>query len=546
VTAQVSSSTPPASARQALAMARAGFEYLAAADPAGLPSGELSECLCELERLAAIETAVRASLLAAFAAGQGPAADAAHSLGAWLMHKTGVSRGAAAGLVGWARRGVAHPLVAVALAEGDVLTESVARNVCRWTDRLPEECRQAADEILVAAARAGADEEDLARLAAEMIARAQPDGDGEGQRSFGDRSVRLETTFDGAGVLRGELTPECAAFLTAVLESLSAPAGADDERSRDQRYHDALAEAARRLVAAGLLPERAGQPVKAWVHVSLADLLVLDADSKLQDEWIAAVRGRWAAARAGASVGGGDGAAWLEGEAARAVCCDASLTPVVTGEANAAALDGLVTLCVELARLDYRGHHAPGPDQDGTGPDGSRPAGTGPGLGGAAGSRAGADTASGRAREAREALERAIIGKAVDLVSGPGGLASFLRTRELGARLGGPSLPLDVGYSADVPPSVRRAVLLRARGHCEWPGGCRQPGWACQVHHVVLKSQGGKTSVRECALLCFYHHEVVIHRWGWTLVVNGDGTTTAWNKDKTKILRSHGPPPRPG
>jgi hypothetical protein len=27
----------------------------------------------------------------------------------------------------------------------------------------------------------------------------------------------------------------------------------------------------RRLVAAGLLPERAGQPVKAWAHISLAD-----------------------------------------------------------------------------------------------------------------------------------------------------------------------------------------------------------------------------------------------------------------------------------
>jgi hypothetical protein len=26
----------------------------------------------------------------------------------------------------------------------------------------------------------------------------------------------------------------------------------------------------------------------------------------------------------------------------------------------------------------------------------------------------------------------------------------------------------------------------------------------------------------------------VIHRWGWTLVVNPDGTTTAWNKDKTQ------------
>jgi hypothetical protein len=38
----------------------------------------------------------------------------------------------------------------------------------------------------------------------------------------------------------------------------------------------------------------------------------------------------------------------------------------------------------------------------------------------------------------------------------------------------------------------------------------------------------------------------VIHRWGWTLVLNPDGTTTAWNKDKTKVRHSHGPPVRPG
>jgi hypothetical protein len=47
-------------------------------------------------------------------------------------------------------------------------------------------------------------------------------------------------------------------------------------------------------------------------------------------------------------------------------------------------------------------------------------------------------------------------------------------------------------------------------------------------------------------LLCTFHHQVAIHRWGWTLVLNPDGTTTAWNKDKTKVLHSHGHPPSPG
>jgi hypothetical protein len=226
------------------------------------------------------------------------------------------------------------------------------------------------------------------------------------------------------------------------------------------------------------------------------------------------VRARWAAHRAAASVGGSDGAAWLDGDAAAAVTCDALLTPVVTGEVNPAALDDLVRLCVELAG------HGSGRCGDGAG--------------------AAAPTARGR-----EALEQAIIGKAVDLVSGPGGLASFLRTRQLGARLGGPSLPLDVGYAESVPAGIRNAVLLRDR-HCRWAGGCSQPAAGCQVHHVKHKSRGGKTSVRDCVLLYWFHHEIVIHRWGWTLVLNPDGTTTAWSPDKTRVLHSHSPPARAG
>ena len=144
-----------------------------------------------------------------------------------------------------------------------------------------------------------------------------------------------------------------------------------------------------------------------------------------------------------------------------------------------------------------------------------------------------------------EALERAIIGKAVDLLSGPGGLASFLRRRQLGARLGGPSLPLDIGYAETIPAGIRNAVTLRDQ-HCRWAGGCNQPATACEVHHVRHKKNGGKTSTKDCLLLCFFHHQVVIHRRGWTLVLNPDGTTTAWNPDKTKILHSHSPPVRPG
>jgi hypothetical protein len=181
------------------------------------------------------------------------------------------------------------------------------------------------------------------------------------------------------------------------------------------------------------------------------------------------------------------------------------MAPIVTGDVNVDALGDLVRLCVEL---DARQR------------DGARDA-------------------------AWAALEQAVIGKAVDLLSGPGGLASFLRRRQLGARLGGPSLPLDIGYSETVPAGIRNAVTLRDK-HCQWAGRCDQPAGACQVHHTRHKADGGPTSVRDCVLLCWFHHQVAIHRWGWTLIVNPDGTTTAWNKDKTKVLHSHGPPVRPG
>ena len=118
-----------------------------------------------------------------------------------------------------------HPVLLAALAEGHVLTKSVALQVARWTRRIPAEFRGQAEEIVVAAARAGADEQALAAICAEILYRtAPPDPDDEKDKDL-DRGVSFETTFDGAGVLRGDLTPQCAAMVQAVLDALSAPAG---------------------------------------------------------------------------------------------------------------------------------------------------------------------------------------------------------------------------------------------------------------------------------------------------------------------------------
>jgi hypothetical protein len=490
-------------------MVRAGLAYLAAADPTQLSAATQAECLRELEQADAIATAARAFIQAGFTAGQGYSGDAEYSAVSWLIHRTHITRGAAVGHAAWAKRTGTHPAVLAALAAGQV-SESAGRLICLWTGKLPEQHRDDADEVLLAAAASGLGLEELAALAAQMYERARGDlPDQDPDRDFADRGLKLATTFGGAGVIHGDLTPECAEIVGRVLDALGAKAGKDDDRTRDQRYHDALQEAMRRLVAANLLPQRAGQPVKAWVHISLADLLLLDVGSALQEQWTAQVRERWAARRAFASETGSEGGAWLDGDAARGIACDAAMAPVVTGDVNVDALVDLVRLCVELDRLRQGGQARPG------------------------------------TTAAWAALEQAVIGKAVDLLAGPGGLASFLRRQQLGARLAGPSLPLDIGYAETIPPGIRNAVILRDR-RCRWAGGCNQPASACEVHHTRHKADGGKTSTTDCVLLCTYHHQVAIHRQGWTLVLNPDGTTTAWNKDKTKILRSHGPPVRPG
>jgi hypothetical protein len=266
-------------------MIRAGLGYLANADATQMPAEAQAQCLMALERADAMGTAARASILAAFTSGQGYREDGDYSARSWLMHQTRVTKGTAAGHAGWSRRIRTHPRVLAALAVGDLLSESYARMICGWTGRLPEDCRDNADAILVSAAQMGMELPDLAALAAEIEARARPDVPDEDGPRFEDRAVTLETTFGGAGVMSAGLTPECAAVVAAVLDALSAPRGAEDDRSHAMRYHDALEEACRRLVAAGLLPERAGQPVKIWAHIDLSDLIGLDIGSKLQQKW---------------------------------------------------------------------------------------------------------------------------------------------------------------------------------------------------------------------------------------------------------------------
>ena len=128
----------PASTGQALAMVRAGLGYLASCDAGSLGTAAQAAALTGLEAAEAQHTAARAKILSAFTAQHGYEADGQYGAAAWLRAITRMTRGAAGAATGWARRLAAHPVIAAALAAGQ-LPASLARLICDATDQLPEE-----------------------------------------------------------------------------------------------------------------------------------------------------------------------------------------------------------------------------------------------------------------------------------------------------------------------------------------------------------------------------------------------------------------------
>ena len=128
---------------------------LAGTDPAGQPAEALAEALRMLEQTDAVGAAARGRLLEVFDAQDGHLADGQRSTRTWLVNCTRVTRGQASEYQAVQALARDHAVLLAALAEGDVLTKSVALQLARWTRPIPADCRAKAEEILVAAARAG-------------------------------------------------------------------------------------------------------------------------------------------------------------------------------------------------------------------------------------------------------------------------------------------------------------------------------------------------------------------------------------------------------
>jgi len=501
----------PATTDQAVAMVQAGLGWLATTDVASLPAALQAETLRGLERAASLHTAARSRMLSAFCAQSGYQDDGHGSPRTWLTWQTRTTRGAAGLAMRWMQRLAAHRAVGDALAAGDI-SESWAGRICDWTDALPEGIRGDADAILLGAADGGADLADLGALAEELRKRfARPDTDGDD--GFADRSLYLDATFRGAGKLNGDLTPSCTSALQAVVDVLGKRRGPEDLRTKGQRQHDALEEACRRLIGSGCLPERAGQPTQIVLHMDLGRLRGLPGAPGAEAAWAGQ-----------ATAGPGDD-------------CDAQIVPVVTGRVDPDVLDRLAAALLHGGPDQHATGSQPGPATPNQ-PAPATPNQPAPATPATA-DQPGTDAA--RRARAERAARRMILAAAADLLSGPGGLAAYLRTRLLPSIAASVSLPLDIGTATDtIPVHLRRAVAVRDRG-CRFPG-CDQPVAACQPHHIIPRAQGGPTSLTNLILMCSFHHLIAIHRWGWGIVLLPDGSVTVTSPDGDRSYHSHGPP----
>jgi len=228
-------------AADALRIVGAALDYVSStggADPGGAADGDL---LIAMGKVQAKLTAAHAAALRRFDGADAHDADGYGSSSAWLAAKGGMSKKAARASVRRMRQLTERPLLDAALAAGGI-TESLGFTIAGWTRKLPADMRLETDRILLEAAAAGASLDDLATIAGCAIERwrqQQPDPDTQDD-GFDDRTVQLGTTFGGAAVIRGDLTPECATAVRAVLEALGKKHGPEDARTEGQCFHDAL------------------------------------------------------------------------------------------------------------------------------------------------------------------------------------------------------------------------------------------------------------------------------------------------------------------
>ena len=389
----------------------------------------------------------------------------------WLNWRTGLDLGAAREKLRVAAALADLNHVAAAMARGQ-LSYSKVRALTRVASPATE-----ARLLAVALCATAAQVERLVRAWRRVDRDAQPDAE---QVLLASRALTMQVDEDGMVVLRGRLPPEVGALLLRAVEAAmeQVPASADGgEPTIAQRRADALGLVAESALAGGLDPGNPADRFQVTVHVQADALPALPA------------RDPAAAAPHVSAETRELSPAWSEpvAPAAPRVAAETrvvSLTPAEPGahtanlgaEQATIAAPHISAATFEVSEAAFE-RVAPETDLD---------------AGLAVIEQAGG-LHLGKEAARRVACDAGIV----VLHHGAGGEV------------------LDVGRrTRTVPSAMRRALLSRDRGQCQFPG-CESRH--CDAHHVEHWADGGETRLQNLVLACRYHHRA-LHEGGFRVV----------------------------
>jgi len=170
--------------------------------------------------------------------------------------------------------------MAAALAAGQISPAHV-RIFATAARRVPDPAVAAAGEAALVGEAVRFEPASFARLVRHWLRQVnEAEFERDEERKLAGRVFSLAQTLDG--IWHGQLTldPEGGRRLHLALQARAQRAGPGDERTRDQRWADALVALADEVLGFGLLPDSAGHRPEVIVHASEADLLGTEADGQ--------------------------------------------------------------------------------------------------------------------------------------------------------------------------------------------------------------------------------------------------------------------------
>jgi hypothetical protein len=100
-----------------------------------------------------------------------------------------------------------------------------------------------------------------------------------------------------------------------------------------------------------------------------------------------------------------------------------------------------------------------------------------------------------------------------------------------------------MGSTTRAPSASMLRQLVYRDGECRFPGcGARR---FAQAHHVRWWSRGGTTELDNLVLLCSFHHKLVLHEHGWSLIRDPDNAVRWFLPEGTRYRAGPAPPPIP-